>query len=161
MQSSGTSTWKDVLTRLWTRLKLGPLPAGGRDGRWDLSVDGRTVTLRVTPDERGIVAAVEALRLDEASGAQEIPTLLRRDLGFLHSEGGGLRLVRDDRGGVVLIEDVIPVEVPDAELDRIMNRMVERAAAHAAATRRTMAPPAAPRRAERSRDDAADIIFRP
>ena len=161
MQSSGASAWKDVLIRLWTRLKLGPLPAGGRDGRWDLTVDGRTVTLRVAPDERGLVASAEAFRLDAASASRDIAAILRRDLGFLHSDGGGLRLVEDDRGAALRIEDVIPVETPDAEVDRIMSRMIERAAVHAAATRRSVVVPTAPRSTERTRDDAADIIFRP
>jgi hypothetical protein len=161
VQSSGDSAWKDVLTRLWTRLKLGPLPAGGRDDRWDLTVDGRTLTLRVAPDERGLVASVEAFRLDEASASRDISVILRRDLGFLHTDGGGLRLFQDDRGAALLVEDLIPVETPDAEVDRIMTRMIERAAVHAAATKRSAAVPTAPRRAERARDDAADIIFRP
>lgn len=161
MQASG-SPWKDVLARLWTRLRLGPLPAGGRDGRWNVTVDGRTVTFRPSPDERGLVVAVEAARFDDASDTREIAAILRRDLGFLHAESGGLRLQPAERGSVLVVEDLIPLDASDAEFDLVVGRLVERAALHAGGIRRT-APSTQPgaRRAEPAREEMNDIIFRP
>ena len=161
MQKASASPWKNALERLWVRLKLGTLPEGGRDDRWTITVDGRTVTFCATPDERALLVAVEAMRLDGDVAQAEIPAILRRDLGFLHGASGGLRLAPDGRGSVLLVEDAVPTEASDADVDRVIEGLLERAAVHASATRRA-APAARPApRSRMSRDDDADIIFRP
>ena len=161
MQKPSISPWKNALERLWTRLKLGPLPEGGRDDLWTISVDGRTVSFRATPDERGLVVAVEAMRLDGDGTSSDIAAILRRDLGFLHGASGGLRLAPDGRGTALLVEDAVPVDAADADVDRVIESLLERAARHASATRRPAAPVRPVPRGGMSRDDAADIIFRP
>ncbi len=161
MQDATASLWKNALGRLWTRLKLGPLPEGGRDDRWNIAIDGRTVTLRPTSDERGLIVAVEAMRFDGEEALSEIPAVLRRDLGFLHGAAGGLRLATDERGAALLAEDTVPADAGDADVDRVIENLLERAAFHAAAARRTVAVPRPAPRGGFSRDDVADIIFRP
>jgi hypothetical protein len=88
-----SSNFEAVVAALWASLGL-PSPRIGAKAEAVLTVDGRAITLAMSPDERHVVISAEAgpLSADLVLQDQQLRRLLRESLGLLPTNRAGLRL---------------------------------------------------------------------